>query len=273
MVTIAETSRIPVDNQETHLELTMIHEAMVLEYSGRSLALIELASHIKQIVFFTILANVVFPIGAGLAVYVIKILMISAMIGVIEISVAKMRLFRAVDFLTFSLVLSMAAFFLVLTALYIAMLNNNVEIYIVAGLLFAIKVVAIPYILSRIVRRIKVEEGAGLFINPTLSVFIAVLLTYLSYLFTGHVMPGAGRSQSAAVIISLSVTLIGLFLMMSRMKAVSQIIGLLVMENGLFLIAIFFDIFVCVVILGMFVYRINKLFTHINVSKLQELKG
>jgi hydrogenase-4 component E len=100
-------------------------------------------------------------------------------------------------------------------------------------------------------------------------------------------MPDAGRSQSAAVIISLSVTLIGLFLMMSRMKAVSQIIGLLVMENGLFLIAmasaggmpffveiaVFFDIFVCVVILGMFVYRINKLFTHINVSKLQELKG
>ncbi len=109
MVTIAETSRIPVDNQETHLELTMIHEAMVLEYSGRSLALIELASHIKQIVFFTILANVIFPIGAGLAVYVVKILMISAMIGVIEISIAKMRLFRAVDFLTFSLVLSMAA--------------------------------------------------------------------------------------------------------------------------------------------------------------------
>ncbi len=179
------------------------------------------------------------------------------------------------------------SFFLFLTALYIAMLNNNAEIYIVAGLLFAIKVVAIPYILSRIVRRIKVEEGAGLFINPTLSVFIAVLLTYLSYLFTGRVMPDAGRSQSAAVIISLSVTLIGLFLMMSRMKAVSQIIGLLVMENGLFLIAmasaggmpffveiaVFFDIFVCVVILGMFVYRINKLFTHINVSKLQELKG
>lgn len=108
MVIIAETSRIPVDNQETHLELTMIHEAMVLEYSGRSLALLELASHIKQIIFFTILANIVFPIG-GLAAYGVKILMISAMIAVIEISLAKMRLFRAVDFLTFSLVLSIAA--------------------------------------------------------------------------------------------------------------------------------------------------------------------
>ena len=100
-------------------------------------------------------------------------------------------------------------------------------------------------------------------------------------------MPIADKMQSEAVIISLSVTLIGLFIMISRMKAISQIIGLLVMENGLFLIAssvsggmpffveiaIFFDIFVCVIILGMFVHKINKVFTHIDVSKMQELKG
>lgn len=179
------------------------------------------------------------------------------------------------------------SFFLFLAALYIAIVNNNVEVYIVAALLFFIKVIAIPYMLLRMARRLKVEDGSGLFVNPTLSIFIAVLLTYLSYLFASRVMPGVDKAQGASVVISMSVTFIGLFIMISRMKAVSQIIGLLVMENGLFLmavssaggmpffveIAIFFDIFVCVVILGMFVYKINKLFTHINVSKMQELKG
>ncbi len=113
MVTITETSRIPVDNQETHLELTMVHEAMVLEYSGRSLALIELASHIKQIIFFTILSWYLFPFMTSgrweWIVFPIKIAVISLVIALIEISVAKMRLFRVVDFLSFS-------FFIVLLA-------------------------------------------------------------------------------------------------------------------------------------------------------------
>lgn len=121
LVLIAETSRIPVDNQETHLELTMVHEAMVLEYSGRSLALIELASHIKQIIFFSLIANVVFPLGitftgtgfamllAGIIIYLFKLAVISAVISIIEVSVAKMRLFRVVDFLNFAFVLSLVA--------------------------------------------------------------------------------------------------------------------------------------------------------------------
>ncbi|MFA5389761.1 MAG: NADH-quinone oxidoreductase subunit H [Candidatus Omnitrophota bacterium] len=116
MVALAETSRIPVDNQETHLELTMIHEAMVLEYSGRSLGFIELASHIKQIVFFSLIANVVFPIGIQggnmaftIVIYILKILGIGALVGFIEVSMAKMRLFRAVDFLAFSFVAGLAA--------------------------------------------------------------------------------------------------------------------------------------------------------------------
>lgn len=181
----------------------------------------------------------------------------------------------------------MQSFFLFLATLYLAMAGKDIEIYIVASLLFFVKVIAIPYLLLRMVKRVRAEGPAGLFVNPTVSVFISVLLAYLSYLFTMRVMPLAGNMQGQAVIISLSVTLIGLFIMISRMKAISQIIGLLVMENGLFLIAssvsggmpffveiaIFFDIFVCVIILGMFVYKINKVFTHIDVSKMQELKG
>ena len=113
MVTIAETSRIPIDNQETHLELTMVHEAMVLEYSGKSLALIELASHIKQVSFFMMLSWYFFiPLAVGhweWAIFVSKIAVISVVIAFIEISVAKMRLFRVVDFLSFSFFIALVA--------------------------------------------------------------------------------------------------------------------------------------------------------------------
>lgn len=108
MAMIAETSRIPVDNQETHLELTMVHEAMVLEYSGRSLAMIELAAHLKQMLLFTILASVIIPFG-GIWIFALKMLAIAAVVSVLEISVAKMRLFRVVDFVMFSLALSIMA--------------------------------------------------------------------------------------------------------------------------------------------------------------------
>ncbi len=120
LVTIAETSRIPVDNQETHLELTMVHEAMVLEYSGRSLALIEMASYIKQMILFFLIAQIVFPIAIpgfiNLAQmifwvlwYLARIVIISIAVALVEVSVAKMRLFRVADFLGFAFVLGIIA--------------------------------------------------------------------------------------------------------------------------------------------------------------------
>jgi len=113
MVAIAETSRTPVDNQETHLELTMIHEAMVLEYSGRSLALIELAGHIKQMIFFTLISWYFFPTLTAMRrdwlLFPAQIALIGLIVALIEISVAKMRLFRALDFLSFSFFIALVA--------------------------------------------------------------------------------------------------------------------------------------------------------------------
>lgn len=117
LVAITETSRVPVDNRETHLELTMIHEAMILEYSGRSLALIELSSHIKQMIWFFLIAQIVFPIPAPVSLnltqllfwllwYIARIGVIAVVIALVEVSVAKMRLFRAADFLGFAFVLA-----------------------------------------------------------------------------------------------------------------------------------------------------------------------
>ncbi len=112
MVTLAETSRIPVDNQETHLELTMVHEAMGLEYSGRSLALIELSAHIKQMILFFLIAQLIFPVnfsGFWSVWYLARIMVIVIAVALVEVSVAKMRLFRVADFLGFAFVLGMIA--------------------------------------------------------------------------------------------------------------------------------------------------------------------
>jgi formate hydrogenlyase subunit 4 len=118
IVTLAETGRVPVDNPATHLELTMIHEAMALEYSGRYLALLEWASAVKLLVFLTLIANVFFPWGIataptfqalaiGATVYVVKVSVLAALIGLIECMFAKLRLFRVTDLLGVAFILAL----------------------------------------------------------------------------------------------------------------------------------------------------------------------
>lgn len=120
IVTLAETGRVPVDNPSTHLELTMIHEAMLLEYSGRYLALMEWAAGIKLLVFLTLLVNVFAPWGiatsatpsalaTGVAVYVMKVAGLAVIIGVIESMFAKLRLFRVPELLGSAFILALLA--------------------------------------------------------------------------------------------------------------------------------------------------------------------
>ena len=121
MVAIAENARIPVDNPATHLELTMVHEAMILEYSGRHLALIELASYLKLLLYVSIIGCVFFPWGIALsgqgtlaylgaiAVYVVKLAAAGFALAVFETSIAKMRVFRVPDFLGAALMLGLLA--------------------------------------------------------------------------------------------------------------------------------------------------------------------
>ncbi|MDE3100390.1 MAG: NADH-quinone oxidoreductase subunit H [Verrucomicrobiota bacterium] len=122
VVLLAETGRIPVDNPATHLELTMIHEAMLLEYSGRDLALMEWGASVKQLVLMAILSNIFVPIGLatghsisdlalGLAVFVAKILLLSAGVVLVETVNAKLRLFRVPDLLSAAFVLATLALF------------------------------------------------------------------------------------------------------------------------------------------------------------------
>ena len=118
LVAVAETGRIPVDNPTTHLELTMIHEAMILEYSGRHLALMEWAAQLKLMLYGVLLANVFFPWGiaqgtgalalaTGLAVIIIKLAVLGVMLAVSETVLAKMRVFRVPAFLNLALLLAL----------------------------------------------------------------------------------------------------------------------------------------------------------------------
>jgi formate hydrogenlyase subunit 4 len=120
IVLIAETGRLPVDNPATHLELTMIHEAMILEYSGPYLGLIEWSAAMKQLVLMALLVNVFFPFGlsvdwspASLLISLLwfgaKLLALATVVALVETTNAKLRLFRVPELLAVAFVLSAMA--------------------------------------------------------------------------------------------------------------------------------------------------------------------
>ncbi len=122
LVAIAETGRIPVDNPATHLELTMIHEAMILEYSGRHLAMMEWAAQLKLMLYGVLIANLFFPWGIatelspgafaiGLLSITGKLMLLGGIVAVAETVLAKMRLFRVPQFLNLAFLLTLLGLF------------------------------------------------------------------------------------------------------------------------------------------------------------------
>jgi len=121
IVALAENARIPVDNPATHLELTMVHEAMVLEYSGRHLALIDLSSQLKLLLYISLISCVFLPWGTatagaslaalalGALLYLGKLAVLGFLLAVFETSIAKMRVFRIPEFLGAALMLALLA--------------------------------------------------------------------------------------------------------------------------------------------------------------------
>lgn len=119
IVALAENARIPVDNPATHLEVTMVHEAMVLEYSGRHLAMIEWAASLKLLLYISVIACIFFPFGlitsgAGLAAhaislaaYLVKVIVASLLLATLETAIAKMRVFRVPNLLGIALMLGL----------------------------------------------------------------------------------------------------------------------------------------------------------------------
>ena len=125
IVLLAETSRFPFDNPATHLELTMIHEAMILEYSGKRLALMEWASANKLLIFISLAINLFFPWGIaqnlslgavtfGIVVFAVKVSLFCLVIATIESTIAKLRFFRLPDLLIVSFILNVVAIGLII---------------------------------------------------------------------------------------------------------------------------------------------------------------
>ena len=118
---IAENGRIPIDNPETHLELTMVHEAMILESSGPNLALIEMASALKFGIFATLFATLFIPFGANfcwclaVVIFIFKLIFISIIVAIIELNTAKLRLFKIPNLLGIAIIfgfLSLVTFYI-----------------------------------------------------------------------------------------------------------------------------------------------------------------
>lgn len=120
LVVVSETGRVPVDNPATHLELTMVHEGLVLDVSGRHLALLEWATHVRTLVLLTLVANLFLPWGiasgsapaalaAALGAWLLKLLVFAVVVAVTESVTARMRLFRVPEFLGMAFLLALLA--------------------------------------------------------------------------------------------------------------------------------------------------------------------
>lgn len=156
----------------------------------------------------------------------------------------------------------------------------------VAFLVITVKVVAIPYVLFRIVRDLKAPQDVTSSTTPAQSVFIMAGLILLSF-FAVQPYANTLRVDEDMLAAAIALLLTGAFLMVSRKKALMQVIGLLVLENGIFLaaltttfgmplvieIGIFFDLLMGVFLMGLFVFRIRDTFEHLDVSKLRRLRG
>jgi hydrogenase-4 component E len=181
------------------------------------------------------------------------------------------------------------SFLLGLVALLVAVGFGETHILIAAILTIVVKATVIPIALSKVIDKIKVRKEIDFTINITTSLLLCALLVILADSVARPILEAQRMSDLAVFKVlpmSIAVMMIGLFIMIARKQAVSQIIGLLTMENGVFLsglsitygmpliveVGIFFDIFVAVLILGVFVFRINQTFDTINVDTIRRLR-
>ncbi len=164
--------------------------------------------------------------------------------------------------------------------------EKSAEAWGVAAMVFVLKVVTIPSALLWLVKRLKTPRAIQPSISSAKAVFVVVLMIFLAY---AAAQPFARESRVPEGILAAAISLIltGAFLMVSQRKALMQIVGLLVLENGIFLaalattfgmplvieIGVFFDLLIGILIMGIFAFRIRDTFEHLDVTKLRRLRG
>lgn len=172
-------------------------------------------------------------------------------------------------------------------AALIALFHNSPELYWVVALTVIGKVLVLPWLLNRLVKRINIHQEIEPLLNATVSMLLCGALTIFGYIIARPFSSLVGSGNNTLAIAN-TLLLTGVFLMFNRRKAVTQVLALLSIENGVMLAAvalttfgmplvvelgIFFDVMVAVMVLGILVYRIRESFSSMDVSKLSQLKG
>jgi hydrogenase-4 component E len=167
-----------------------------------------------------------------------------------------------------------------------AFFHHAPHVYVMAALTVAGKVLLLPWFLRRLVRQIGIGQEMHPWINPSTSMILCGGLTLLGYVVARPFAMAAGGANTFGV--AIAIVLVGFFLLINRRRAITQVLALLCVENGVFLSAIsltahgmplvvefgiFFDLFIAVMVLGILVYRIRATFASTDVERLNRLRG
>ncbi len=194
--------------------------------------------------------------------------------------IAQRRLSACVD------LFALQSVFLAVTAALVAFLTGAHHIYIAAALTVVIKAIVLPRILKTVIERLNVKRELELNINIPSSLLVCGALVILAFYITQPIISLGFLLTRDSLAIALAIVLIGFFIMIARRKAVTQVIGFLVIENGLFLAAtaaaygmplivelgVFFDILVAGLIIGVYTHRLQDTFDSVDTTKLTALK-
>jgi hydrogenase-4 component E len=194
--------------------------------------------------------------------------------------VAQRRLSACVD------LFALQSLFLAVAAAVVAWFTDSPHIYIAALLTIAIKTVTIPMILNKVIERVNVKREIEFVINIPPSLLICGALVILAFSVTEPIAKLGFLLTRDSLAIALAIVLIGFFMMIARKKAVTQIVGFLMMENGLFLgatasaygmpliveLGVFFDVLVAALIIGVYTHRLQDTFDSVDTTKLTGLK-
>ena len=176
--------------------------------------------------------------------------------------------------------------FLAILAIVVADHTGHSELFLLGGITFIVKVVGVPMAMRRVAAKLQVGRETGSTVGIPASLLISAALIIVAYLVTEPLVATVETVTRNCLAMSVSVILIGLFMMSSHKKAITGAAGLLMMENGLFLgvlsvsygmplvveIGIFFDVLMVAVIIGMFAVRISKTFNSVDTDVLRRLK-
>lgn len=213
--------------------------------------------------------------------------LLAALVLVLQILMAAQRWL-----VTIIRIFGVQSFLLAVIAGTIAMFNGAPHVFIAAILTLVVKAILVPILLERLLDRIEIRQEIEPFLNVPLSVVICGGLTLVGYIvaesfYHPEQTTGPESLGHNTLAVAISLFLIGFFIMTNRRKALTQVLALLCLENGLFLAAIsltygmplvvelgvFFDVLVAVLVLGILLFRIRESFDSMDVSKMRRLRG